>query len=582
MLPNFRSTVFARAVPLLLALAVVWGLGSYFETSDDGTLAWLFAGVLARQPVVSVPLYLHGYGHLLAAAYTAAPAVPWLGLLLAGLLAAASVRWFAVLERLLRPWLRPRWLLVALGLFFGLAWLEHWLWFSHARVALLLAAGGLLYAAQRSARRGPLLLGLAALLAGWLVRPGFAALGAVAALPAAWLLAGSWRRAAPVLLSAAVGLLLATAALRGQQTPAEARTQRRDALLAQVLDYNQRHPQPRTPADSLGTAAVRLWLLGDSAVVNEAFLRRAYRFDAAEFVAREVPAKLHQRLPLLGRDYFPLLLALTASAFAMARRQGRAAGFWLVQLAFAGGLLLLAGVLKLPPRLALPLLDCWLVTNLIFWVRPVDLPHATPTGPAVAAVGPQAAGARLPSKASAATFPSQLPPAVRWLGGAVLLAVAGLYAAKTWHRQQVLHREQQQHESALAALRQLPAEVRVLAGTNDFLKSLSPFRAYSLGPGPVLLLTGWSAHDNSQAALRRSLGGSPRQAECLGQLANWYSTGAVLPVAWALTPETAAWLSRRSVGVGPRLLLTPWQPLQPADTASTVWLYRAALDGKKM
>ncbi|WP_460557733.1 hypothetical protein, partial [Hymenobacter daeguensis] len=167
-------------LPLLLSAATVLGLGSYTETSDDQTLAWLFSGVLALRPVPSVPLYLHGYGHVLAAAYTAWPDVAWLGLLLGGLLAAATVLFFAVLDRLLRPHLRPGPLALVSGLIFGLGWLEHWFWFSHARVALLLAGAGVLYAAQRAGRRGALLLGLLALGAAWAVRPGLAVLGAAA------------------------------------------------------------------------------------------------------------------------------------------------------------------------------------------------------------------------------------------------------------------------------------------------------------------------------------------------------------------------------------------------------------------
>ena len=70
MLSHSRSGIFARVVllPLLLILLTVAGLGSYYEASDDTTLAWLFSGVLALKPVSSVPLYFHGYGHLLAAA----------------------------------------------------------------------------------------------------------------------------------------------------------------------------------------------------------------------------------------------------------------------------------------------------------------------------------------------------------------------------------------------------------------------------------------------------------------------------------------------------------------------------------
>ena len=568
-------------LPLLLALAVVLGLGSYFETSDDGTLAWLFAGVLAAQPVPSVPLYLHGYGHLLAAAYAAAPVGPWLGLLLAGLLAAASGLWFAVLERLLRPGLRPAALGLALTLFFGVAWLEHWLWFSHARVALLLAAGGVLFAAQRPGRRGPLLLGLAALLAAWLVRPGLAGLGAVAALPAVLLLAGSWRQARPLLLSAGLLLALAFGLVALRQTPAEARVQARDARLARILDYEQLRPHPRTPADSLGTAAISNWLLGDSAVVDPVLRGPVYRFDAADFAGRVVPAKLRLRAGLLLRDYFPVLLALLAAAGAVLRaRRPAPHGFWLVQLAFAAGLLGLAGILKLPPRLALPLLDCWLLTNLVFWLQ-----TRAPSAPAAAALakdlgtgsGPAdsaaARGKLRRENARAGALLSSCSPRQCWLGMALLVVVTGLYAAKTWHRHQVLQQEQRRHESALAQIEQAAGLVRIVAGTNDYLKSISPFRTYSLGSGPVLQLTGWPAHDASQARLREALTGTTDQTECLRRLAS--RPGPEPSAVWLLTPETARWLSRRWSPNGPLLRPAPGPRPSLARPALRMQRYQA-------
>ena len=562
-------------LPLLLALAVVLGLGSYFETSDDGSMAWLFSGVLAVKPVASLPLYLHGYGHLLAAAYTAVPAGPWLGLLLTALLAAATALWFAVLERLLRSWLQSGWLLVGLTLFFGLGWLEHWLWFSHARTALLLATGGILFAAQRPARRGPLLLGLVALLAAWLVRPGLAGLGYVAAMPAALLLAGGWRATRPLLLSAGLLLALAFGLAALNQTPAEASVQARDARLARILDYEQLRPVPRTAADSLGTAAVGLWLLGDSAVVDPVLRGPAYRFDAADFVGRVVPAKLKLRAGLLLRDYFPIVLALLATAGATLRaRRGAPSGFWLVQLGFVAGLAGLAGILKLPPRLALPLLDCWLLTNLLFW-RQASAAGTLAIASAAAAAGAifnrSSNGEPAPHLAAGKNF--RLRP-LRFLGVGLLVAVVSLYTAKTWHRHQVLQQERRRHESALAVISQQTDQVRVLAGTNDLLKSLSPFRTYYLGPGPVLQLTGWPAHDASQASLLRVLTGTPDQTESLRRLARQAKAGSA--VTWFLTPETAQWLCMRLTARGESLRLVPENVSPRIDPVGPVRTYHVS------
>ena len=548
-----RAAIYARVVllPLALASGAVAGLGSYYEASDDTTLAWLFAGVLSVGPITAVPLYFHGYGHALAALYGALPGVPWLGVLLAGMLAVATAMMFAVLDRLLRPHLRPAALALALVGFFAVAWLEHWLWFSYVRVALLLAGAAVLFAAQRPGRGGALVVGLAGLGAAWLLRPSLAVVGFGAALPAALWLAGGWRRAAPVLLSGGLLLALGTGGAAALRTPAQARTQALDGQLARVVDFDQLRPHPRTAADSLGTAAVDLWLLGDSTVVNDALLRRAYVFETADFFGRVLPAKLGQRLGLLGRDYFPVLLALAAGA-GLLRRRARP-GFWWVQAGFAGALLLLAGLLKLPARTALPLLDFWLIFTLAF-----------------AFVQQNEAG-EVPEEASGEPLTAAKQPVHRWLLAGAL--VAGLlYGAKTWHRRQVLGQERSRHEATLAAIERLGAgRVRILAGTNDLLKSLSPFRSYAPGPGPMLLLTGWNAHDASQARLRRALSGHADQTGCLRYLAA--SGGAGKPPLWVLTPETAAWLGRRFALGGPRLRLAP-VPGPPFSADTTLREYR--------
>ncbi|OGX87629.1 hypothetical protein BEN47_00190 [Hymenobacter lapidarius] len=526
-----RRAIFLRVVllPLGLVLGTVAGLGSYYESSDDSTLAWLFSGVLALQPVPSVPLYFHGYGHVLAAAYTAMPGVSWFGWLLGGLLIWATVLTFAVLDGWLRPRLPPQRLALALLGFFLLAWLEHVLWFSFVRVALLLAGASVLFAAQRPGRWGALLVGLLGVGAAWLMRPSLALVAVGAVLPAAVLLAGGWRKAAPLLGSAFLGLALAAALFLWQQTPTEARTQMRDAYFAQILDFDQLRPQPRTPADSLGTAALGLWLMGDTTVVNAGLRQRAYRFDAAYFLQREVPAKLLVRAVLLVRDYFPLLLALVLNGLIVVRRGGHRGWFWLVQLGFAAGLVVLAGIYKLPARLAMPLLDFWVLTNLAFLFKAFNYSRAEPVS------------------ASLATVPAlgfKLLFSIRERQGILVLGVLAisLYGVKTLHRYQVLSREQYRHELAWAQLAQRTAgTTRILAGTNDLLKSLSPFRVYTAGPGLVLELSGWQSHDPSQAALRRHLTGAPGQAECLRRLAL-----AAPATQWLLSAETAQWLNRRS------------------------------------
>jgi hypothetical protein len=528
-------------LPLALIVATVLGLGSYYETSDDQHLAFLFQGVTATASQGAVPLYFHGLGHALQAAYQAWPAAPWYGLLLAGLLAGATLLMLAVLDQLLRPQLRPGARVTALLLFFLLAGLEHWLWFSHVRVAAMLALSGVLFAAQRPGRVGPLLTGLGALLLAWLLRPSAAGLGVLLALPAAYWLGGGGRRVAPV-LGAALGLLLLTQLGLSATGAVPAGYRGLDSELALILDYQLLSPAPRTPADSLCVAAVDAWLLGDEAVVNESALQRAYRFDSAYFLSYVLPAKLGLRLGLLARDYFPLLLLLAITAGLGNRVKWRCRRrFLLAQLGFGLLLLTLAGLLKLPPRLALPLLTAWLLTNLAYL-----LSGATP-------------------RFTAATLS---PRQLRLLGGAILIS-AGLYAAKALHRSRVLGPEQERHEQALAGLRQLSqGHIQVLAGADDLLKSLSPFRTYELGPGPVLTLSGWPAHTPAQAVLRRQLSGSASQAPALRRLAS-------LPagqVSWIFSAEAAHWLNRRFRGQ------LAWQSGHALPADSSVRVYTVRVD----
>ena len=549
-----RVAIFLRVglLPLVLIAAAVAGLGSYCEASDDLALAWLFSGIIALKPVASLPLYFHGLGHLLAGLYAAAPGVAWFGYLLGTLLAGATVLTFAVLDKLLRPHLPPAALTLALVAFFALAWLEHWLWFSYVRVALLLAAAAILFAAQRPGRLVPLLVGLAGLLLAWLMRPSQATMGLAAALPGALWLAGSPRRALPVLLSATLLLALATGLHARLETPFEAHLRQRDTQLARILDFELLRPVPRTAADSLGTAAIDQWLLGDTGLLDPILARGVYRFNVGEFLRHTLPAKLALRLGLLGRDYFPLLLALLATAAAVGRRPpARSRWFWLVQAGFSGGLLLLAGLAKLPPRLALPLLDLWLLNNLIFLLKP-----------ALAANQPVGEGVPWLRRGSA------VRPRLRWAATAFCLLIGVAYGLKTAHRRRVLRWEQHEHQTSLASLRRLaPGAVRVLAGTNFLLKSLSPFCLADPGPGPVLQLTGWPAQDASQAALRRSLSGEADQPHCLVRLAQPSVPGLSRPVVWVLSRPAARWLRRRRAADLPPLIVTDLGPLTDSADA---------------
>jgi hypothetical protein len=539
--------LFHTLLPLLLTVAVVLGLGSYFETSDDEHFALLFSGATAASPQPVLAQYFHGLGHGLAAAYTVAPLVPWYGLLLALLLLGATLLFFRVLYQLLRPHLRPRWLPGALALFFLLGWLEHWQWFSHVRVAALLSLSGLLVLAGPGGRRR-WLPGLLAILLGCLIRPSAAGLGLLAALPAAGWLAGRAEAAPARPIGAALGLWLAvqtTLSLTASPTAAEFRAL--DSRLALALDYQLTRPQPRTAADSLTVAAVNSWLFGADSLVSPAALDRIYHVDARYFFSRTLPAKLQLRLVLLARDYFPLLLALAVAAgfsFRLPRPARR--WYWLTQLYFGAAVLLLAGLLKLPPRLALPLLDGWLLASLT---------------------------ALLGGKVAAKPSTSRRRAWQVGMAGAAMLMV-GLYAAKAWHRTEILRAEQKRHAYGLKTLRhhrwydasyavkhfahRLPLPPLVLAGTDDLFKSLSPFRRYSLGPQPVLLLTGWPAHEAGPRRLRQLLSGSAAQLPGLRQLAQLKYGYTPL---WLLSDEVAPVLARQ---LGGPPAFHPWQ-IAPAS-----------------
>lgn len=490
------SKIVRVLLPLLLSASTVLALGSYFETSDDEHFVLLFSGATAAAPVASLPLYFHGLSHGLAAAYTAVPAVPWYGLLLAGLLAGATVLFFLVLSKLLRPLGRPAVVAGALVLFFLVAWLEHWLWFSHVRVAALLALSGLLTLALAPIRSGRWPLGLAAVLLGCLLRPSAAGLGLLVATPAAGWLAWGLGRSGKLALRPVGAAWAVWLAVQGglilTATPADQQHRTLDARLALVLDYQLLRPAPRTTVDSMTVVAVNNWLFSADTLINTSALHQIYHFDEAYFLASTLPAKLTERLVLVARDYFPLLLALAVAAgYAWRLPHQDRHWFWLTQGYFMALLLLLAGVLKLPPRLALPLFDGWVLASL------------------AALLGPAARRSASAAGANYGIGEGRERRLQQALAGLMVLATT-LYVAKTAHRTQVLRAECQAHSQALQQLtrdrldrkknvvrslgQSLPPEPLVLGGADDLFKSLSPFRRYTLGPGPVLLLTGWPAH----------------------------------------------------------------------------------------
>ncbi|MBD2716994.1 hypothetical protein KBK19_18255 [Microvirga sp. STR05] len=488
-------------LPALLLLAVATGLGSYFETNDDAAIMQLLRGTTAAAPVSTLYLYFHGLGAALAWLYQAMPAVPWYALLLYALLYAATAGAFTFLDRLLVGKLPAGWAALLLTLFFLVAWLEHGFWFNYVRVPILLAGVGVLCAAQRPQSRWALCWGLLAFALSWLIRPSAALLGLLAAAPGAWWLAG--RRALPVLGGAVAWAITGAVWLQLTWSPAAATFRRLDVLKSNLLDFQLAAP-PATSlsaTDSLGLAAAQQWLLADSTLVNEGFFARAAPLPGPRyFLTHIAPAKLSQALPQLVRDYFPLLLLLLASVLLQAGRGvPQKKSFWLLQAGYVGLLLALAAVLKLPPRIALPLLDLWVLSNLAFVLaRP--------------------AAAR------------QAPWSIL-----VVLAVAFVpYAYKTWHRRTTLVQERQRNQAErqrlFALVHQPPASLPELILSDAFeatYKAESPFAEHSL-VARRLTVAGWTTLHPSQAAWRQQLTGTRNFAEGLRRLAQRTDVGWIL------------------------------------------------------
>ncbi|RTQ52425.1 hypothetical protein EJV47_05270 [Hymenobacter gummosus] len=468
-------------LPVLLVLLTATVLGSHYETNDDFCLTLLLRGRTAAAPVTNLHLYFHGWAWVLARLYQLAPAVPWYGLTLYALLTLALVLLTSVLERLLAPhttaWPRA----ALLTVFLVLAGLEHAQWFNYLRVPLLLSGAGLLWAAQQpAARRWVLPVSLLLFAAAWAIRPSAAVLGAALVAPAAWWLAG--RRAGRVVAGFGAVALLLGLLVQLTRSPEATRYRRLDVLKSAVLDYGWQVPAPHTRADSLAVQAVAEWSFGDSTLVDEALFRRAYR--PAPW-AKVLPGKAFDAFVLVVRDYFPLLilnallLALGLNLPAALRRRQ-----WLYVLGGVGLLLGLALALKLPPRLAGPLLTLFTVAHAAGVLRqPLRLPKGRPLRPLL------------------------------------LAALLGLYLLKVGHRRQVLAAEEQQHRRFVQALGAHRAGPLVGMQVEEQFKSLSPFRQYVPAAGPPwLLLTGWPTLDPSQARLRQQLTGSRNQREALRRL----------------------------------------------------------------
>ncbi len=515
-------------LPALLLLGAGWGLGCYFETNDDPAIILLLRGTAADAPVTNLHLYFHGVSAVLAGLYQLFPGLPWFGLVLYALLYVATVLVFSVLDQLLTGRVPPTQITGLLVLFFLVAWLEHGLWFNYVRVPVLLTAAGILFAAQRPQRLGAFLLAVAAFGLSWLIRPSPALMGLLLAAPGAYWLSG--RRALPILFTAALWAGVGAGVLAMASSPQAKALAALDVPKAHLNDYQLLRPTPHTAPDSLALQAVAHWMMADSTLVNEAMFRRATQYEWSWFLGTIVPLKVQVMLRLLVRDYFPLLLlqALLLVWVATTRSLPQRRWFWLTQAGYVGLLLVLGIALKLPPRVGLPLFDFWALSNLLYVLRDTQpIPPARPLALVLLA----------------------------------LAVAAGPYAYKTWHRRTVLLAERHHNQQLRAQLTAtLPTNILLVTDVLPATyKAASPFRNPEPHPAKMMMLSGWTTANPSQAAWRRQLTGTRNFAESMRRLARLSSR-----VRWLLTPGGARVLNKQL-----RIKDSPVTQLAPEPKAFT-------------
>jgi hypothetical protein len=493
MLSWFSSSYARRYVlPILLFLVSALVLGCYFETNDDYYIVFLLRGVGLIHPVTDLHLYLHGIAAGLAHLYQVLPDLPWYGILLYGLLLAAIILLFGVLDRATSTW--PVWLRVALlVLFFVAGCLENVLRMNFTRVPILLAGATILFGLQRlqyhKGRDWWWLAGGILLLLAWAIRPSGAFLGLIVVAPALFWLAP--HRRGIVLLLFYAGILTGASAWQMlHRTEAQQQYQRIDVLKANYKDYGLYRMQAHTHRDSVGLESLDVWWgLGDTTLVNNNFFKRTATVSAAYSFGTILPSKTKSFFGRLAGDYFLIAFLALGLLWALWRQPHSLRQNWWGYLyaLYMGALIVVLGLaLQLPPRLATPMLGLFLVVLALY-----SLPRIT--------VWP---------------FLSRIQGRAALV---ILVFLLGGYVVKTMRRAYRHHQEQERFEQYLALVNQYVG-TRPLIQASVEVHSLSPFKNYDLGHGPVLVLNGWTAHDPSQLAILRRLTGTDQYAAAMQQL----------------------------------------------------------------
>ncbi len=514
-------------LPLLLVGATAALLGTYYESNDDYFMELLLRGTSAVAPVGNLHLWWHGWGYLLAAAFGAAPAVPWYGLLCYGLTVVALMGFFYALEVVAqRIGMRAVARLSVELLVFATAFVYNVVQMNFTRPALLLgAAAGLVALAGIAARpvgeaaeaqpglararRDPWLLGLPLLLAAWLVRPDGALFGLALVLPLGLLLP---RR--PVLVRAGSLLMVAAVAyigLAATRTPAGNRYRQMNADRARVVDYHNFNAHLRTPADSLAfTSLTSYWGMADTALINPRFYRVALPIDPTLSLVHR--RSLNELVPVVTAiayrwfAAFALLLFVAATvwhrAVPVTLRGGAAWLFY--NLYFWAVFVAITLFLHMVPRIFFPSITVYAVVNFLF--------VAVVAGPVL-----------LPAAQSNALWYR-----LGAIGAVAALVLHSFLLGRFVREQSVLQRTNEQYLTKLAAA----TERKVVVNEGMFIAfdALCPLRCYRIAENrKLLMLTGWTAFDPSHSALCTALTGRSDLAGALQVLVRRPNVAWVLP-----------------------------------------------------
>lgn len=448
--------------------------GYYYESNDDVAITQVLRGQAAVAPVANLHLYFHGLSFVLAALYRMAPLVPWFGITLYLLLYASLVLLYHVLFDVLRPKGSTLSIAVVFSLLYWFAWQETALLMNFTRLPVLLVGSGVLFAAHRGGKWLALGIGMAAVALGWCIRPSAGVLGLVAAIPAAWWL-GRQRALVPV-LCAGMLMVLGSVAISSSYTPVERAYRRLDVWKSSYSDFLLYQTKPVTTADSLGVLSVQTWSLGDSTVVNEALFNRVFYFDRDVFVRQKILQKSFASFYAL-RDYYALLVLFPMAVglwLSWRRKWLHHWEFWLAQVAFTALLLALTIAMKLPLRVASPLLSVW-TAGIIIYV------------------------------AQSSPGPLRLPAGWRW----ALYALVPLFSYKLWHDSRAYKFSQERNEAYLKQIYALAQHKTLMsAGVEWAYEMLSPFTTYQLSDKPVVTMMGWLTLEPSLVELREQLTGT--------------------------------------------------------------------------